>query len=131
MSSSDRKPYVDAVVASWTDTHKKGALMLFTLLALHEKPAWSAELRSYITSLTAGHIDVDPQSLHRSMRRLVGLNLVTFTESAAAGTGAKRKTYELTQTGADVLRRLCGQTLSYARNPKFLNAIKSIASSQE
>jgi DNA-binding PadR family transcriptional regulator len=127
MSRSDQHDYADALVASWTDTHKKGTLMLFVLLALHERPAWSAELTEYITSLTEGHITVDPQSLHRSLRRLVGLNLITFTEHAAAGTGAKRKTYELTQTGEDVLGRLARRTLSYARNPRYLRALDSLA----
>lgn len=127
MSTSDRDDYVDAVVASWTDTHKKGTLMLFVLLALHERSAWSAELMDYITDLTEGHITVDPQSLHRSLRRLASLNLITSTEQSVAGTGARRKIYELTQTGEDVLGRLVQRTLSYARSPRFLRALDSLA----
>jgi DNA-binding PadR family transcriptional regulator len=129
MSRSDKDDYADAVVASWTDTHKKGALMLLVLLALYERPAWSAELTEYITSLTDGHISVDPQSLHRSLRRLVGLNLITFTEHSVTGTGAKRKTYELTHIGEDVLGRFARRTLSYARNPRYLRALDSLATS--
>jgi DNA-binding PadR family transcriptional regulator len=127
MSTSDRQGYVDTVVASWTDTHKKGTLMLFVLLALHERPAWSAELTDFIADLTDNHITVDPQSLHRSLRRLVSLNLITFTEYPAAGTGAKRKTYELTQTGEEVLGQLARRTLSYARSRRYLRALESIA----
>lgn len=130
MSKSDQEDYVDTVVASWTDTHKKGTLMLFVLLALHERPAWSAELTDFIADLTDGHIAVDPQSLHRSLRRLVGLNLITFTEHPVAGTGAKRKTYELTQTGEDVLGRLVRKTLTYARNHRYLTALESIATTR-
>jgi DNA-binding PadR family transcriptional regulator len=130
MSRSDQNDYADAVVASWTDTHKKGVLMLFVLLALHERPAWSAELTEYITSLTDGHISVDPQSLHRSLRRMVGLNLISFTEHSVVGTGAKRKTYELTQTGEEVLSRLARRTLSYARDPRYLSALDSLATTR-
>lgn len=130
MSTSDQDDYAGAVVASWTDTHKKGTLTLFVLLALHERPAWSADLTDYITNLTEGHIVVDPQSLHRSLRRLVDLNLITFTEHSVVGTGAKRKTYELTQTGEDVLGRLARRTLSYARNPRYLEALDSLAMTQ-
>jgi DNA-binding PadR family transcriptional regulator len=130
MSRSDSEDYADAVVASWTDTHKKGMLMLFILLALRERPAWSADLTDYIADLTDGHITVDPQSLHRSLRRLARLNLITFTEVPAAGTGARRKTYELTQTGENVLGRLARRTLSYARSHRFLSALESIATTQ-
>jgi DNA-binding PadR family transcriptional regulator len=101
--------------------------MLFILLALRDKPAWSAELTRYIEDLTGAHLAVDPQSLHRSLRRLVGLNLITFTEQAAAGTGAKRKTYELTKTGEKVLGQLARTTLSYTRNPRFVDALTSLA----
>jgi DNA-binding PadR family transcriptional regulator len=130
MSRSDQEGYVDAVVASWTETHKKAALMLFVLLALRERPAWSGELTDYIANLTDGYIAVDPHSLHRSLRRLVGLNLITFIEDPVAGTGAKRKTYELTRTGEEVLSRLARKTLSYARSRRFVGALEAIAAAQ-
>lgn len=126
MSRSDEDGYVGAVAASWTDTHKKSMLMLFVLLALRERPAWSAELTGYIADLTGGHLAVDPQSLHRSLRRLVGLNLIAFTEDPVQGTGVKRKSYQLTRTGAEVLAQLARETLSYARNPRFLSALAAV-----
>ncbi|PRW64758.1 helix-turn-helix transcriptional regulator [Actinopolyspora mortivallis] len=62
-------------------------------------------------------------AVHRSLRRLEGLNLVTHTKHAAPGTGVKRKVYELTRSGKRVLAAYLETTLSYLHDPEFLAAV--------
>ncbi|WGW13015.1 helix-turn-helix transcriptional regulator [Saxibacter everestensis] len=126
MSTSDVTDFEAAMVASWSDIHKKSALMQFILLVLHEKPCWSAEIRDGISALSEGSLHVDEQSLHRALRRLAGNNLITFTSGPAPGTGARRKTYQLTQTGERVLRHYLQTTLSYARSSRYLEALAAV-----
>ncbi len=125
MSTSDLAGYEQAIIDSWADTHKKSALVLFILLSLSVEPSWSGQLRAFIDEVSDGHLRVDEQSLHRALRRLDGLNLVTHTPVDVPGSGVKRKVYTLTQTGERVLKAYLATTLSYVREPCFQNLIES------
>jgi DNA-binding PadR family transcriptional regulator len=114
-------PHEREILTAWADTHKKSALMLFILLRLHGRPGWSQDLRRFIDSCTDEHLGVDNQSLHRALRRLEGLNLITHDSRSAPGTGARRKIYSLTQSGERVLAALLRGPLSYTTNPLFLD----------
>lgn len=111
--------YERKVLAAWTDTHKKSTLMLFILLALSEEPQWSGQIRDFITDLTEGHLAVDEQSLHRALRRVQGLNLITHSQKSVAGTGAKRKIYELTASGERVLAGYLHGPMAYMNTKLF------------
>lgn len=69
--------YERQVLYSWSDTHKKSALMLFVLLALSRGPAWSGDIHAFLRTTTAGYLGVDEQSLLRALRRLEALNVLT------------------------------------------------------
>jgi DNA-binding PadR family transcriptional regulator len=114
--------YESKVLAAWTDTHKKSALMLFILLALSEAPRWSGQIRDFINSLSEAYLAVDEQSLHRALRRVEGLNLITHSQEAVAGTGAKRKIYELTDSGERVLAGYLQGPMAYATTKLFQDA---------
>jgi DNA-binding PadR family transcriptional regulator len=124
MSISDLTSYEQAIVNSWVDTHKKSTLVLFILLSLSAAPSWSGQLRVFIDELSDGHLRVDEQSLHRALRRLDSLNVITHTTEDAPGTGLKRKIYTLTQTGERILNAYLATTLSYARKPRFQELIE-------
>ncbi|MFF1252644.1 PadR family transcriptional regulator [Pseudarthrobacter sp. NPDC058329] len=115
--------YERKVLAAWTDTHKKSALMLFILLALSEAPRWSGRIRDFITDLSGGYLAVDEQSMHRALRRVEGLNLITHSQESVAGTGAKRKIYELTDSGERVLAGYLQGPMAYATTKRFQEAV--------
>lgn len=131
MSTSSLTSYEQVIVDSWADTHKKSALVLFILLALSVEPSWSGQLRAFIDGLSDGHLGVDEQSLHRALRRLDALNVVTHTPEDVPGSGVKRKMYSLTQTGERVLNEYLETTLSYARTPLFQSLIGRLAPDQD
>jgi DNA-binding PadR family transcriptional regulator len=114
--------YERKVLAAWTDTHKKSTLMLFILLAVSEQPRWSGQIRDFITNLSDGYLAVDEQSLHRALRRVEGLNLIIHSQESVAGTGAKRKIYELTASGERVLAGSLQGPMAYATTELFQNA---------
>jgi DNA-binding PadR family transcriptional regulator len=116
---SEAEDYEAALLRSWTETHKKGTLVLFILLAVSDHPSWSGEINTFIHQVTEGYLQVDEQSLHRALRRLDALNVITHYAETAAGTGAKRKIYDLTVTGESLLRRYLETTMAYTRNPRY------------
>lgn len=111
--------YERKVLAAWTDTHKKSTLMLFILLALSEEPRWSGQIRDFITDLSKTHLAVDEQSMHRALRRVEGLNLITHSQESAIGTGAKRKIYALTASGERVLAAYLQGPLAYVNSKGY------------
>jgi DNA-binding PadR family transcriptional regulator len=111
--------YERRVLAAWTDTHKKSTLMLFILLALSGQPRWSGQIREFVTDLSDAYLAVDEQSMHRALRRVEGLNLITHSPESVAGTGAKRKIYELTASGERVLAGFLQGPMAYATTKLF------------
>lgn len=120
--------YEHEVLTSWTDIHKKSALTLFILLALVRQSSWSSQIRAFITDLTAGRLAVDEQSLHRALRRVQALNLITHSAQAAPGTGAKRKVYALTASGERVLAACLDGPMAYVTTPLFLESAAAVRS---
>lgn len=118
--------YERTVVDSWTGTHKKSTLVLFVLLALSQRPRWSGELHAFIQELSDDHLGVDAQSLHRALRRLDQLNVITHTARPAPGTGANRKVFQLTASGHRVLAAYRATTLSYLDHDAFRELLHAV-----
>ncbi|MUK00903.1 hypothetical protein GM708_02530 [Vibrio cholerae] len=123
--------YERKVLAAWTDTHKKSTLMLFILLAVSGQPRWSGEIRQFITDVSDAHLAVDEQSMHRALRRVEGLNLIIHTLQPVAGTGAKRKIYELTASGERVLANYLRGPLAYMSTTLFHEATAAARRAQQ
>ena len=119
MSMPELTSYEAVVATSWKETCKKAALMTLILLTVHDEPAWSSQITASIADLTNGNLEFDQQSVHRALRRLEEHNLLIHKQEPAPGTGAKRKVYELTQSGERVLREHLTTTMSYTRHPTF------------
>ena len=115
--------YERKVLAAWTDIHKKSTLMLFILLALSEEPRWSGQIRDFVIDLSETHLAVDEQSMHRALRRVEGLNLITHSQESVTGTGAKRKIYELTASGERVLASYLRGPMAYMNTELFRDSI--------
>lgn len=115
MQPSDLDGFEQAIVDQWSEIHKRSAVAYLIMLGLKHRPSWSAELLQFIDDATGGHWGVDERSLYRALRRLEKTELVTHGEVAAAGTGAKRKVFQLTASGLRVLERYTRTTLAYQR----------------
>ncbi|MDN5726393.1 MAG: PadR family transcriptional regulator [Propionibacteriales bacterium] len=126
-NEAELQQFVSTVTQGWAETHKKGALAPLILLGLSRGPAWTQQILDWMHRVSSGHLDMDIQSLHRAMRRLEQLGAVTVNREPAAGTGARRKFYELTDVGELLLRRHLDTTLSYLWHPDFLAAKNAAA----
>jgi DNA-binding PadR family transcriptional regulator len=124
--ASGLSPYERQVLASWEDIHKKSALTLFILLCLARQASWSSQIRTFVGELTQGRVSVDEQSLHRALRRVQGLNLIVHSELPVPGTGARRKVYELTQSGERVLAGYLDGPMAYVRTPLYAESVEAV-----
>ncbi len=113
------------ILALWSEIHKKSTLTLFILLALARAPGWSGDIAAFLVSNSSGHLSIDEQSLYRALRRLEGLNVITHSPRQVAGTGAKRKVYELTESGDRILAAYLATTMSYLDAPEFVAAVEA------
>ncbi len=102
-----------AIVEQWSEIHKRSALVYVIMVALAEGPKWSGDLLTYIEDITGGAWGVDDRSLYRALRRLEKTELVKHSKMDASGTGAKRKVFEITESGQCVLARFESRTLAY------------------
>lgn len=113
MPSSEADAFEEAVVAQWSEIHKRSTLVHLILVGLAQSPKWSAEVVAFVEEMTDGEWGVDERSLYRALRRLERSELVEHATTDAPRTGAKRKTYRLTDSGRRVLRRYEETTLGY------------------
>ena len=127
MSTSELTPYERALLESWAETHKKSAIMFLILLALRDQERRVQELHAFFDMVSAGNLGIDAQSLHRALRRIEGLNLITHTEEAVSGSGVKRKVYALTISGDRLLTAYAKGTLSYLRCPEVQSLLSRAA----
>lgn len=118
--------HVDALVREWDDVYKKGQLSLWVLLSIYDQKKYAAEMSEYMYAVTNGTFEVKEQSLYRALRRFKGMGMVSVTEEDSPNGGPKRKFYELTPTGREVLSRFVRLHLSPLMNPAVLPIITSI-----
>lgn len=97
--------YVDTLVYEWDEVYKKGQLGLWVLLSLHDGKKYAAEISEFMYRATNGTFEVQEQSLYRALRRFKGMEMVSVVEEDSPNGGPKRKFYELTPVGREVLAR--------------------------
>lgn len=69
--------------------------------------------------------------MHRALRRVEGLNLITHSQESVIGTGAKRKIYELTASGERVLAAYLQGPLAYVTSKLFQDATAAASRVQQ
>ncbi len=102
-SSYKLDPYEEAIFGKWMQTYKSSALSRLVMLSIKDQPRYSDEILAHIELKVGNTWSVDEKSLHRTLRRLERLGLATHTLQPGQKTGAQRKFYSLTESGARLL----------------------------
>lgn len=103
--------YIEEVLHTWEDAHKKGHLSLWILVALRDEPRYPREISAFVEEI-APTVACEGQSLYRALRRFHDLELVTFTKRPGTR-GPERKYYALTGIGRRVLARFIERNIAF------------------
>ncbi len=106
MPKSKLSEFEQAIFDNWLKTYKNSALSRLVLQAVAKDAKYPKQIEVYINEKVDGLWSVDEKSLHRTMRRLSNLDLVDYDERQAPKTGAKRKYYSITESGARILTQM-------------------------
>lgn len=120
--------YIDQLVAEWDDVYKKGQLSLWILLAIADGRKYAAQITEFMANATDGSFDVKEQSLYRALRRFEGMKLVHVSKENSPNSGVKRKYYELTETGKEVLSRFIEIHITPLYKPEVTKLIRALES---
>lgn len=115
---------IEELVYEWDDVYKKGQSSLWILLSLYDDRKYSAEISEFMYEATNGTFEVKEQSLYRALRRFKGMGMVTVTEEDSPNGGPKRKFYELTQPGREVLGRFIDLHIAPLMQPQIKSIIE-------
>ena len=113
---------IEELVYEWDDVYKKGQSSLWVLLSIYDGKKFSAEILEFMYEATNGTFEVKEQSLYRALRRFKGMGMVSVSEEDSPNGGPKRKFYELTSLGYEVLGRFIDLHIAPLMQP----GIKSI-----
>lgn len=113
----------DSLVLEWDEVYKKGQLSLWVLLSVYDGKKYAAEISEFMFAATGGTFEVQEQSLYRALRRFKGMGMVMVTEEDSPNGGPKRKFYELTQIGREVLGRFIDLHIAPLMQPEIKSII--------
>jgi DNA-binding PadR family transcriptional regulator len=113
----------DSLVLEWDEVYKKGQLSLWVLLSVYDGKKYAAEISEFMFVATGGTFEVQEQSLYRALRRFKGMGMVAVTEEDSPNGGPKRKFYELTQIGREVLGRFIDLHIAPLMQPEIKSII--------
>ena len=115
---------IEELVYEWDDVYKKGQSSLWVLLSIYEGKKFSAEILEFMYEATDGTFEVKEQSLYRALRRFKGMGMVTVSEEDSPNGGPKRKFYELTTLGREVLGRFIDLHIAPLMQPGIRSIIE-------
>lgn len=94
--------FEETLLKGWEDVYHKSQLTLWLLLALRDSDKHMAEIKSFIGQATNKLLTPDEKSIYRTLRRLTGAELISFSERPGKG-GPDYKVFRLSQEGNKVL----------------------------
>lgn len=100
----------------WESVYKKGLLTFWLLLLLHERPMYAFEMGEQLTRVSQGTVTADEKSLYRALRRFEAIDLVASTWQPS-DVGPRRRYYELTPLGLQLLRRFTERNILLFQEP--------------
>ena len=105
--------------------------VFLVLLTLHGRPQHGYGIKTAIKQKTRGTIDLDPGGLYRLIGRLEDQGLVAPAPSTPAdesGDDPRRRYYELTDLGRDVVRAEARRLTDLVANPDVVALAAEIGS---
>jgi PadR family transcriptional regulator PadR len=107
-----------SLLEQWESVYKKGLLSFWLLLMLHQRPMYAFEMGEALTSISQGTMTADNKSLYRALRRFEATGLVESTWRPS-DIGPRRRYYQLTELGAELLRRFARRNILIFREPEI------------
>ena len=117
---------INVLVAEWDDVYKKGQLSLWVLMAIFDGKKYAAQISEFMYMTTGGTFEVKEQSLYRALRRFHSMKLVRASMQESPSGGPKRKYYELTDEGEEVLRRFVALDIAPLLKPSVVQLLNNI-----
>lgn len=117
---------IDELVADWDDVYKKGQLTLWVLLAVFEGKKYAAQISEFMYDATNGVFEVKEQSLYRALRRFDDMGLVQISLEESPNSGPKRKYYQLTERGEEVVGRFVELNIAPLLKPSIIKLLHSV-----
>jgi PadR family transcriptional regulator PadR len=111
----------------WESVYKKGLLTFWLLLLLCERPMYVFEMGEALTEVSKGSMTADEKSLYRALRRFEAMGLVDSTWHHS-DLGPRRRYYQPTQLGTELLRRFVQRNILIFREPTVAGRLVALLS---
>jgi len=108
---------LEALLDQWENVYKKGLLSFWLLLMLHQRPMYVFEMGPALIQISQGTLAADEKSLYRALRRFETSGLVESTWRPS-DVGPRRRYYQLTPLGTELLRRFSMRNILIFREPE-------------
>jgi DNA-binding PadR family transcriptional regulator len=115
---------VTDLLNSWEETYKKGQLTLWIFLSLKDGDKYVDEIKSFIESRSKNTISCEEQSIYRSLRKYLYLDIVEFNLKKG-NKGPERKYYRLTELGYNLLNQFIDRNINLFYDEKMKKLLKS------
>ncbi|MDB5167784.1 MAG: theD1 [Candidatus Saccharibacteria bacterium] len=122
---------IDEMVADWDEVYKKGQLSLWVLLAVFDGKKYAAQITDFMSDATDGVFEVKEQSLYRALRRFDDMGLVRMSLEESPNSGPKRKYYQLTEKGEEVVGRFVALNIAPLLKPSIIQLLQSVQTKGE
>lgn len=106
------------LLESWEETYKKGQLTLWIFLSLKDGKKYVDEIKLFISKYSKNTISCEEQSLYRSLRKYVHLQIVNY-KSRKGNKGPDRKYYYLTESGLELLHQFISRNINLFEDKKI------------
>jgi DNA-binding PadR family transcriptional regulator len=114
-----------ALLEQWEGVYKKGLLTFWLLLLLAERPMYVFEMGQELAHISQGAITADEKSLYRALRRFEAMGLVHSTWQPS-DVGPQRRYYQLTDLGAELLRRFAQRNILIFQEPTVASRLEAL-----
>jgi DNA-binding PadR family transcriptional regulator len=114
-----------ALLDQWESVYKKGLLTFWLLLLLEERSMYVLEMGQELSHISRGTITADEKSLYRALRRFEAMGLVHSTWQPSE-VGPRRRYYQLTDLGIELLRRFSQRNILIFREPSVASRLSRL-----
>ena len=113
------------LLEQWEGMYKKGLLTFWVLLLLHERPMYAFEMREALKVISRGTMRADERSLYRALRRFERAGFVE-SEWQASDVGPRRRYYNLSDLGTELLRRFARRNILLFQEPNVAQRLDNL-----